>query len=272
MRGVFHIPGRHPRQSAGLPSHGAIALAGGEKLQPLAIRQVGLIVVGQLIAHHGGVLTARDVDHVLRIGHRLFQKIPGAARLGEAGRVGRVPARRELLFQIGPKSLACEIRAGRIERQQFQKPRKTVDDANDFVGAVVNVEQAELGLGRVVAGQPAHGFVRAEVRRAQHHEAAVGQADNALPQRRAAPAVGDHRTHHQPSHRVRDDMHRLALLLDLRQQDFQLVGQLGRRFAHRQPPVVRENFHPVTARQKLQQWSVKIVQQIGGVDVDGAHL
>ena len=154
---------------------------------------------------------------------RLARAAPRAAasrwprRRSTASSASGKPAPRSLLscFQVAHLAPGATFV---VEGQQFGEARVAAHDVDHAIGAAREVEQRELGLGRVGAGEPAHRLVRAEAGRAQHQQPVARQRAHAPPGLRAGAAVGDHRARHQAAHRVRHQVHRLARALGLGQQ------------------------------------------------------
>ena len=257
---------RHAGQSAGRPGDRAVAFRCVRKNQLATVEAEGAVVVDQLVAAHGFGLHAGDIDHVLRI-DRAGQRVPGASRTAQHARIGQLPALAQAVAQAGPQRGIVITRRRSVGRegQQFDQPGVAPDDVDDAIAAVQQIEQHQLELRRVASGQPAHRFVRAMIGRAQHQQAAVRQLADAPPHFRAL-AVGDHGAHHETAHRMRHDVQRLLLRLQVRQPQRELFGQLRRRHLHRVAPVVGEELDPVGLRQMHQQWRVETVDQT--IDLD----
>ena len=268
MPGIGCIVGRYLGQPAGGPGDGAVALAGADEIEPLAGREEQ-VVFDHLVVGDGGTLAAGHVDHVFGVGRRAPEQRPGRTGGAQHRLVHRRPGGPEIGLQLLPQRCLVKL-SGLGEWQEFDQARETADDVDDAVDTIRDVEQRQFGLGRVEAGQPAHGLVRAEVGRAQHQQAAVGQGRHAPPDLGAGAPIGDHRPHHQTAHRVGDDMDRLAGAFGLGQQGFQSFGEALGGVAHGLPPVVRKDLDPMGACQVFEQRTIEVVEQVHRLHIGGA--
>ena len=162
MCGVVDVPGRYARQAARSPGNGAVTLAGGNEFEALEVGAEGNVAGAQLIVDDRGRLAAGDIDHVLRIGRGRLEEAPGGGGFLQVFAFGSIPAGADFLAQRRPPRLVGEIRIVRGEGQQFEQAGVAGNEADDVIGAVRDVEQRQLALGRVETGQPAYGFVGAE--------------------------------------------------------------------------------------------------------------
>ena len=271
VRGVVDVPQRYAGQAAGGPGHGAVTLAGGDEFEALEVGPEQHFARRQLVVDDGGRLAARHVGHEARIGRGGLEEFPGGAGFLQVGGLGGVPAGAEFLAQGLPAGGVGEVGVIRCEGQQFEQAGVARHQVDDLLGALRDVEQAELGLCRVEAGQPAHGLVGAEVGGAEHQEAAARQLGDALPQRRAGAAIGDHRTDDQPAHRVGNQAQRLARAFGLGNQRLQRADQPGGGLAHREAPVVGEDLDLMAACQEFDQRPVERVDQPDRRDAVATH-
>ena len=272
VRGVFGVPHRHAGQRPRSPAHGAVTARGGDEVDAAAAERPRVVLAAHLIADDSGRLAAGDIAGEPGIDCGRAQPVPGVAHGFQDGRVGGAPGRTQLTAQRGPQAGIGEIRVAVGEGQQFQQAGIGAHQVDDVGGALGEIEQGQARLGGVVAGEPAHRLVRAEVGRAQHQEAAAGQPRDARPDRCAATAVGHQRAHHQTAHRMGHDVHRLVFGFGPRHQRLQPLGQPGGGGTHRLPPVVGEDVDPVGAREELDQRPVELIDQTAGFDQRCVHV
>ena len=274
VRNVGRTEHRNARQLARGPGHGAVTVRRGNELQARRLRPGGEGIVHHLVVHHGGRLLAGHVHHMA--GRQLGlagQQLPGLARRGQGVVAGRREAGLQLVAQLAPQRGVGKLAvAGHVRKgQQFGQAGEAAHDVDDAVGAAGQVQQGELALGGVEAGEPAHRLVGAGVGRAQHQQPAAGQGHQPLPGQRTGRR-GDHGAGHQAAHRVGHDAHRHLPRLGIHQRGFQGLQQALRRHPHRQAPVVGHHMQLMAGGQVLQQRGVEVVHQAVGLDAAGLDV
>jgi len=159
--GVGGVVHRHFRELTRCPGHGTVSGAGRYPLQAPA--GIGVRVVDYLVSDDGRGVTAGDVNHEFRIDRAIAQQAPRRLRFTQCRVVDQVPPCAYFLFQCAPvldAGPAIGVVIGVfMKRQQFGQPREPTHDVDDAIRSSGEVEQAQLGLRRIEAGQPAHGFV-----------------------------------------------------------------------------------------------------------------
>ncbi len=288
---VFAVqrPGAHAGQQGQIEGHAAVAAVGGVQVDQAFVAELETVgrelrvtddeqqLVGEGRQRLSGLRVQalaqrlRLVEHALRW-HAPFVGRTGVFVAGLAMRVGMPPvvllhALQIVVGQALP-GLAAVERLRRVEQVglQLQEAGHRGHDLARLAVLQWGAERDQRVAEGVVAREHLHRRPRAAVGRAQHQQPRAFARHQALPGRGPLEL---HRARDQPTHRMRDQAHRLAAGVARGERGVHRVGEPARLVLDRAAPVEGERDHLVALRQVVDEVVVDHADRAVGRDVVG---